>query len=347
MVAAAVALLLTACATPQSEQESGALSGTALVTSESTPAPAPSCDRLRPRTTGVAYEPATPNLGSGDITVCDLAGGWSMVVPQAWFERPSQQHGREIMSYDPARTESSGGVPGREQILVRLQMVQNPTGLAPAAFAATPFGGIWEKVRDQKQVTIAGQPAELYEVGNIPPSSPDQPETTLFWYLRSPFFADRMVRVSLARPDAALRAEGERIVASLRFFQPTPINFVPTVSRAAAIARVTSRAELVLTRIEAKLVLRKELEATKQFGTEWWSDPDALAWVVVYVGTGIHQQNFGPGFRLNGTPAPPPPCLSGLVIFPADGESGSQIGPGCNPGSSWPTWFDSLIDHGN
>lgn len=347
MVAAAVALLLTACATPQSEQESGALSGTALVTSESTPAPAPSCDRLRPRTTGVAYEPATPNLGSGDITVCDLAGGWSMVVPQAWFERPSQQHGREIMSYDPARTESSGGVPGREQILVRLQMVQNPTGLAPAAFAATPFGGIWEKVRDQKQVTIAGQPAELYEVGNIPPSSPDQPETTLFWYLRSPFFADRMVRVSLARPDAALRAEGERIVASLRFFQPTPINFVPTVSRTAAIARVTSRAELVLTRIEAKLVLRKELEATKQFGTEWWSDPDALAWVVVYAGTGIHQQNFGPGFRLNGTPAPPPPCLSGLVIFPADGESGSQIGPGCNPGSSWPTWFDSLIDHGN
>ncbi|HEV8655168.1 MAG TPA: hypothetical protein VGR85_06625 [Candidatus Limnocylindria bacterium] len=268
-------------------------------------------------------------------------------MPQAWFERPSQQHGREIMSYDPARTESSGGVPGREQILVRLQMVQNPTGLAPAAFAATPFGGIWEKVRDQKQVTIAGQPAELYEVGNIPPSSPDQPETTLFWYLRSPFFADRMVRVSLARPDAALRAEGERIVASLRFFQPTPINFVPTVSRAAAIARVTSRAELVLTRIEAKLVLRKELEATKQFGTEWWSDPDALAWVVVYAGTGIHQQNFGPGFRLNGTPAPPPPCLSGLVIFPADGESGSQIGPGCNPGSSWPTWFDSLIDHGN
>jgi hypothetical protein len=346
-LAAALVLLLTACATPQSEQESGALSGTALVTSESTPAPAPSCDRLRPRTTGVAYEPATPNLGSGDITVCDLAGGWSMVVPQAWFERPSQQHGREIMSYDPARTESSGGVPGREQILVRLQMVQNPTGLAPAAFAATPFGGIWEKVRDQKQVTIAGQPAELYEVGNIPPSSPDQPETTLFWYLRSPFFADRMVRVSLARPDAALRAEGERIVASLRFFQPTPINFVPTVSRAAAIARVTSRAELVLTRIEAKLVLRKELEATKQFGTEWWSDPDALAWVVVYAGTGIHQQNFGPGFRLNGTPAPPPPCLSGLVIFPADGESGSQIGPGCNPGSSWPTWFDSLIDHGN
>jgi hypothetical protein len=296
---------------------------------------------------GVAYEPATANLSSGDITVCDLAGGWSMVVPQAWFERPSQQHGREIMSYDPARMESSGGIPGREQVLVRLQMVQNPTGLAPAAFAATPFGGIREMIRDQKQVTIAGQAAELYEVGNIPPSSPDQSETTLFWYLKSPFFADRMVLVSLARPDAALRAEGERIVASLRFFQPTPINFVPTVSRAAAITRATARAGLVLTRIEAKLVLRKELEATKRFGVDWWSDPDALTWVVVYSGTGIYQVNFGPGFRPNATPAPPPPpCLLGLVIFPADGESGSQIGPGCDTGSSWPTWFDSLIDHG-
>ena len=279
--------------------------------------------------------------------MCDLAGGWSMVVPQAWFERPSQQHGREIMSYDPARMESSGGIPGREQILVRLQMVQNPTGLTPAAFAATPFGGIREMIRDQKRVMIAGQAAELYEVGNIPPSSPDQSETTLFWYLKSPFFADRMVLVSLARPDAALRAEGERIVASLRFFQPTPINFVPTVSRAAAITRATSRAALILTRIEAKLVLRKELEATKRFGADWWSDPDALTWVVVYAGTGIYQVNFGPVFRPpNAPPAPTPaPCLSGLLIFPADGESGSQIGPGCDTGSSWPTWFDSLIDH--
>lgn len=344
-MAAVLAALLTACATPHSEQ---AGAGTAFVTSESSPAPTPaSCDRGRPASTGVAYEPATANLTSGDITVCDLAGGWSMIVPQAWFERPSQQHGREIMSYDPARMDSSGSNPGREQILVRLQMIQNPTGIAPAAFAATPFGGIQETIRVHKQVTIAGQPAELYEVGNIPPSSPDQPETVLHWYLKSPFFADRMVRVSLTRPDAALRAEGERIVASLRFFQPKPIDFVPRVSRAAAIARVTSRAELVLTRIEAKLVLRKELEATKQFGIDWWSDPDALTWVVVYAGTGIYQRNFGPGFRPNATTAPTPaPCLSGLLIFPADGESGSQIGPGCNIGTSWPAWFESLIDHG-
>jgi hypothetical protein len=295
------------------------------------------------------FEPAKANLSAGDLTVCDAAGGWSMVMPQGWFERPSRQHGREIMSYDPAGMDNSGSMPGPGQILVRLQMIQNPSGLDPVAFAAMPIGGIHELIRGHRRVTVAGEPAELYEVGNIPPSSPDHPETTLFWYLRSPFFADRMVVISLARPESTLRAEGERIVASLRFFQPTPISFIPTVSRADAIARVTSRPELALTRIEAKLVLRKELEATKRFGIDWYSDPDALAWVVVYAGSGIHQQSFGgvPSSLLLSTPAPTPgPCLSGLVVFPADGEPGSSIGPGCDTRSSWPSWFDALIDRG-
>jgi hypothetical protein len=296
------------------------------------------------------FEPVEANIGSLDLTICDVAGGWSMVVPPQWFERPSRQHGREIMSYDPAGMDNSGSIPGPGQILVRLQMYQNPNGLGPAAFAAAvPMGVHFPNVRTHRQVTIAAQPADLYELENVSRPSPDWPETTLLWYLRSPFFADRMVVISLDRPESALRAEGERIVASLRFFQPTPLSFVPKVSRGDAIARVTSQPGLALTRIESKLVLRKELQATGQFGIDWYTDPDALAWVVVYAGSGIRQQNFGgvPFRFLPSTPAPTqPPCLSGLVIFPADGEAGSQIGPGCNAQSSWPAWFDTLIDHG-
>jgi hypothetical protein len=349
-VVLALAILLFGCTT-NGEQVGARPSERALPVATQAPvASASTCGRGRPPSTGVMFEPVEANIGSRDLTICDVAGGWSMVVPPQWFERPSRQHGREIMSYDPAGMDNSGSIPGPGQILVRLQMYQNPNGLDPAAFAvALPMGVHFPTVRSQRQVTIAGQPAELYELGNVSRTSPDWPETTLLWYLRSPFFADRMVVISLYRPESALRAEGERIVASLRFFQPTPLSFVPKVSRGDAIARVTSQPGLALTRIESKLVLRKELQATGQFGIDWYTDPDALTWVVVYAGSGIHQQRFGgvPFRFLPSTPAPTQaPCLSGLVIFPADGEAGSQIGPGCNAQSSWPTWFDSLIDHG-
>lgn len=349
-VVLALAILMSACVTPGGDRAGAPSSEGALpVATQATIAPASTCGRGRPPSTGVMFEPAEANIGSRDLTICDVAGGWSMVVPQGWYERPSRQHGREIMSYDPAGIDNSGSVPGPGQLLVRLQMYPNLHGLSPAAFAAaTPLGLDFPTIRTQKQVTIAGQPAELYEVGNVSRPTPDWPETTLLWYLRSPFFADRMVVISLDRAESALRAEGERIAASLRFFQPTPISFVPKVSRAEAIARVTSQSGLALTRIEAKLVLRKELQATGQFGIDWYTDPDALTWVVVYAGTGIHQQRFGgvPFRLLPVTPAPTAPCLSGLVIFPADAEAGSQIGPGCNTQSPWPTWFDSLVDHG-
>jgi hypothetical protein len=344
------AILLSACATPDRQADAPPTPDMALTSVPSVAAPAlPACDRGRSPSTGVMFETAVVNAGGSDLTVCDEAGGWSTVVPSGWFERPSRQHGREIMSYDPATMENSGSLPPPGHVLVRLQMIQNLDGLAPAAFAVSLIGGIRETIRSHQRVTVAGQPAELYEVGNSPPSSPDHPETTLLWYMRSPFFTDRMVVISLARPESTLRSAGERIVTSLRFFRPRPLSFMPRLSRAEAIASVSSRYGQSLTRIEAKLVLRKELQATKRFGIDLYSDPDALAWVVVYAGTGLTQVRFGgvpPRFLSTSAPSQEPPCLSGLLIFPADAEPGSTIGPGCDTRSAWPAWFEALPDHG-
>jgi hypothetical protein len=339
VVALLCAFLLSSCVAGDRQADASPMPDGALARPPSDAAPSlPACDRGRPSSTGVMFETAVVNAGGGDLTVCDELGGWSMAVPSGWFERLSRQRGREIMSFDPAELENSGSLPPPGHVLVRLQMIQNLDGLAPAAFAAALIGGIRETIRSHQRVTVAGQPAGLYEVGNSPPSSPDHPETTLLWYLRSPFFTDRMVVISLTRPESPLRSEGERIVTSLRFFRPQPLSFIPRVSRAEAIARATSRYGQSLTRIEAKLVLRKELQATNRFGIDLYSDPDALAWVVVYAGSGIPQVRFG-GVppRLLSTSAPSQaPCLSGLLIFPADAEPGSTIGPGCDTSSAWP-----------
>ena len=289
---------------------------------------------------------ATVNATGSTLVICDRAGGWSLSLPAGWFDRPSSQHGREIFSYDPTGMDNDGNNPPAEGVSIRLQMMQNPRGLDPAAFMHQYSGG--PRVLDQRSVTLAGQPAELVAVRSLWSDA----ATELLWYLRSPYFLDRVVALHLVRPESPLRADAERLVSSLRFFPPTPISFIPVVTRAEAIARVMSRPELTLTRIEAKLVLRKELEAAIGRGTDFYTDPDALTWVIAYAGTGIFRS--GPGaLRIPGTQsAPPPPptpqpvCLSTFVAFPADGEIGSTIGPGCDTTSSWPAWFDGLVDHG-
>jgi hypothetical protein len=245
------------------------------------------------------------------------------------------------MSYDPSGSYfNDGSYPDPGQVFVRLQMMQNPERFTPADFQVFMNRGGGRLIREQHQVTIAGQPADSYAIweSEIPPYA--YLDTKLYWYARSPFFDDRMVVITASPADSPLRAAAERLVASLRFFQPTAVNLVPTVSRSEIIARVSSRPGLVLSRIEAKLVLRKDLDATGQLGRDFGSDPDALAWVVAYAGTGIYGMYFGPG------PRPTEACLSTVDIYPADDQPGMTASGGCDTRSAWPTWFDRLPNRG-
>jgi hypothetical protein len=305
-----------------------------------TPAAAADCPVAEPSISTGFPPPAIANLAASYRATCNRAGGWSLELPPGWFERWSVQHGREIMSYDPTGMNlNAGSSPDPGQVHIRLQMIQNPEHRTPAEFQAfMNRGGVF--VRDQHQLTIARQPAESYTIwqSEIPPLT--YLETKLQWYVRSPFFDDRVLVITAQPADSPFRLEVERLVASLRFFQPTAVNLVPTISRSEIVARVTSRPGLALSRIEAKLILRKDLDATGKLGRDFSSDPDALAWVVAYSGTGIHPVIFAP------FPRPTYVCLSTYDIYPADNEPGMTATGGCDPKSAWPSWFDSLPNRG-
>jgi hypothetical protein len=338
------AVLLISCASPKDEAQSGALAG-----ANATPAPANGCPAAGPLP-GIAHpRVALANTTAAYALTCDRAGGWGLEVPPGWFERWSNQHGREILSYDPQwmnLNEGSNPEPG--QLFIRLQMFQNPERYAPAEFQDYLNRGGGRLVREQRHVMIAGQPAESYTIwqSQIPPYA--YLETALHWYVRSPFFDDRMVVITATPSDSPLRAELERLVASLRFFKPTAVSLTPTISRSEILARVTSRPGLALTRIEAKLVLRKDLDATGQLGRDFSSDPDALAWVVAYAGAGIHRMRSGGPYIPGGIKAPRSAdvCLSTTDIYPADDQPGMTAAGGCDTKSPWPTWFDALPDRG-
>jgi hypothetical protein len=285
--------------------------------------------------------------GARDRHIEDVDGGWSLDAPSSWFDRPSAQHGREIMSYDPTGMDNDGNTPPPGAIFFRLQMQQNPDRLDAAGFLRAKGQGTGPGVLEHSQVLIAGQPTEFYLLRQQLPVEFARLEKTLYWFLRSPFFEDRMVVISAVPGDSLFRADVERIVESLRFVQPATLNLTPTISRADALARVLSRPGLVVDRIEAKLVLYKELEATNQFGRSGMDDPDSLVWVVVYSGKGITLPRGGPPPGLNSGPTKTlEPCVWAFAVFHADASPGSsQIG--CNANFTWPPWFAGLPDHSN
>jgi hypothetical protein len=282
--------------------------------------------------------------GSRDRHIVDVEGGWSLDAPSSWFDRPSAQHGREIMSYDPTGMDNDGNMPPLGGALLRLQMQQNPDRLDAADFLRIRGLGVGRDVLERRRPIIAGQPAEFYSVRHTFPVEMQRQEATLFWFLRSPFFDDRVVVISAVPGDSQLRADLERIVGSLHFAKPAAVNLTPTISRADALARVLSRPGLVVDRIEAKLVLYKELEATNQFGRSGMDDPDSLVWVVVYSGKGIPNFLHGHPPMTTGSTATPEPCVWAWEVFHADTSPGSS-GFGCNPRFTWPDWFVGLPDH--
>ena len=263
-----------------------------------------------------------------------------MDMPQGWFERAAPQHGREFRSYDPSiplpGNYSSEGLPPVGQVLVRMQMQQNLDRLDAAKFFQVPgVSGPGVQVREHKRVMVAGQTAEFWSLWQNQPAEFQRLEPTHRWYLRSPFFDDRMVVIYAAPGESPLRSEVERIIASLQFYQPAPASLVPTVSRQDAIDRVVSRPPgkpSTATRAEAKLTQYKNWERLQGGSRSYGTDPDTLVWVVAWVAPDITTRRGDP-------------CAWGVSVSaarplaPADNVGVFQCGPG-----TWPAWFDQLAD---
>jgi len=324
VAAAAVVIATLSCGSTLSEQDGQA--GTAGA--RTTPAP--------------AATPGTPAVSptTGWVRIRDDAGGWSMDMPPGWFERAAPQHGHEFRSYDPSiplpGNYSSEYLPPAGQVVVRMQMQQNVDRLDAATFFKEPdppAPGV--EVRERKHVTVAGQQTEFWSLWRSQPAQLQRNEPMHWWYLRSPFFDDRMVVIYAAPGESPLRSEVERIVGSLQFYQPAPVSLVPTVSRQEAMDRAVSGPPgkpSTATRVEAKLTLYKNWERLQGGSRSFSTDPDTLVWVVAYVAPDITTRHGDPCAWAVGVSAARP-------LAPVEGVGVFQCGPG-----TWPAWFDQLVD---
>jgi hypothetical protein len=181
-------------------------------------------------------------------------------------------------------------------------------------------------------VSVGGQPAERFTFFESQPADWSTLEPTVYLYVRSPFFADRMLVIHEVPGASPLRGRAEQVLASLQFYRPMPPHLAAEMTRDEVIAKTRlAMTGVTLDRIEAKLMQYKEYEAADPGGFSFVADPDMAIWVVAYSGTGIVGRR--------GT------CAWGGGFEPARPEESELGGSVCgNQGTWWPT-FDRLPDH--
>jgi hypothetical protein len=334
------ALVLMSCGT-LNESESGALAG-----SKATAAPAQTAGRP----VGV---PAT-----GDLRVKDDFGGWSLDRPGTWFDVPAGMHGSAVRNYDFTPNDFPPP-PGGVGLSLRLEIVR--PGEEQLDLEGFADRRVWtatctacRKILERGDATIGGQPAKFFSVSQNQPTPLDQLEPHLYWLVRSPFFADRVLVITGGPASSPAREELERIVATIQFFRPAPPILVPTRTKAEVIASVVASGATI-GRIDAKLMLSREFErayndvlrAAASGPTAAYSgtDPDTLIWVIAFTGSGFTPMKGGPP-GLGAAPPTPTPWSWGMSVVPARepyGWSGPSFG---GPEATWPVWFDQLVDRG-
>ena len=217
-------------------------------------------------------------VAAGSVRVESPEGGWSVVMPKTWYRRDAPMHGSEVLSYDPDGMDYSGNLPPAGQVRVVIE-VMNDYGVPDAReYAKTNTLGMGTRT-NESDLTIAGQPAYAATFASAsPPPWPNQ----RMWYVRSPYWSDRIFVIQATANVRAAEVDG--IIASLRFFKPAA-PAAATVTRAQVMAQYTqpTYSATRVDKVEAKLVRWKDYEKAMGFrsGT---NDPDELTWVVVVYG---------------------------------------------------------------
>ena len=335
------ALVLVSCGTLKDDGHSGALGG-----SNATAAPTQTAGRP----VGV---PA-----SGDIRVTDDFGGWSIDRPATWFDMPQAMHGVAVRNLAFGLNDFPPP-PGSVGLSLRLEPVHpGEERLDLEAFADRR---VWiatcaacRKILERDDLTIAGEPAKFFSVYQNQPSPLEQFEPHLYWLVRSPFFADRVLVVTGGPTTSPGREQLERIVATVQFFRPAAPILAPTRTKAEVIASISGPGRTI-TRSEAKLMLYRDFERTYNDVLRAASggptavyaaiDPDTLVWVVAFTGSGFTPMKGGPP-GLGGATRTPTPWSWGISVVPARepyGWGGPSMG---GPEATWPAWFDQLVDRG-
>ena len=276
-------------------------------------------------------------------------------MPAAWYEAPQNLHGRSLRNkpftpYDfPPPADSIG---------LSLQLQVARAGEETLDLQTFAEHHVWvatctacRRILDQGDLVIGGQAAKFFAVHQNQPKPLDELEPHLYWLVRSPYFADRVVVITGGPATTDARATLERIIATLQFYRPAPPVLVPMRTKAEAVAAVAPAA--MITRSAAKLMLSREFESAYNAVLQsapggpsavyTSTDPDTLVWVVAITGSGFTPMKGGPP-GIGGTSRTPTPWSWAIAVVPAR-EPFSWMGPmSGGPESTWPAWFDSLID---
>ncbi|HET9809307.1 MAG TPA: hypothetical protein VFQ66_06380, partial [Candidatus Limnocylindria bacterium] len=255
-------------------------------------------------------------------------GGWSVLHPTTWFRREQPMRGSDFLSYEPD-LDFSGNLPPPGEVRVVVQLLPNFNGLDPRAFAnTTPKAG---QITHEGDVTIAGQTGYTNTVRLNISNPPPWPTDKRNWFVRSPYFSDRMLVIQ-ASPANARTSDVDAIVASLRFARPVVAPQTP-ISRAQVVAKyaTTSFAVLRLDRLEAKLVTWKEYELAAGGFHSGVNDPEQLIWLVLVTGEIAHPRGGGPPRFSTGASPPPPttPPTYPWILYVVDAVSGNGFGTSC------------------
>jgi hypothetical protein len=369
VAAAVLASAMIACGSTLREID-GQAGGTRLSDSEGralhaaaiTPSPAPTPGR----------PVGTPALDWRRIT--DEHGGWSIDVPRSWFDHarsPTGSSWRGSSSYDP----STSTIPLPTGASIGIQLLWDWDGDATTDLRTFAERRVWiatcvacRKILETRRTTLAGQDAEFYTVSQNQPQPFDQLEPHLFWLLRSPYFADRVLVITAVPAASPFRATVERIVSTLQLFRPTPPDLTPTKTRQQVIDEFRRGVNPMPgsfgtgTRVEAKLMRWQDWEIAYNAalrassaagggpsGAHGAIDPDVVVWVVAMTGT-FEQLARGPAPPLRSPGASPAPARTPIVqhwrisAVPARepyGWGGPSFG---GPEPTWPAWYDQLTD---
>jgi hypothetical protein len=292
--------------------------------------------------------PATPppvptraGAAAGYRRIASDEGGWSMDIPEKWVAETGNLRGAEIASFELQGADLSGNAPTADQQRIRVTLLPDYDGLTLEELGKHGALSGTSAVVEQTATTVASQPAmRTLMAGTGMPTPFDQPH--VYWHLRSPYFANRVVAIDVWPATGQLRPAVDHAIATFELFTPKPPS-TAAIPRAQAIEKVSNILERAgrVDRIAAKLVTNHELEQGSAFGHNYTVDPDDLLWVVAATGD-FASMRLGPMPLPDASPDSPP--RDRLIVNILRASTGDAFGFMSGGDGAWPAWFDALKD---
>jgi hypothetical protein len=234
--------------------------------------------RIDQMTTGGSLTVTSRTISNKAVT--SEEGGWSLEVPIDWRADVGRFRGGQLYSFDPTTRDYGGNAPSPDEVRITIELWPDLEQRGPAWFADHESGANIALSRERRTVTLGGAEAEVaitLESG----AASGAPVTAARWYLRHPWFDDRVMGIQLWRADGELLRQAETVLATLRLSRPISGPRGPLIARADVIANTGRTTPGRVDRVEAKLVTVKEWWLAATGSRSYSLDMDTPIWIVV------------------------------------------------------------------